>query len=128
MPRFGRIRKVDHSLPSKKFWKMANKLTCRQMSTLVQLCTGHAPLKKHLFWIGRAEGPTCLTCGQDDKSIHHFLFDCATWRKERWRMSSRLGRAAKEADSVMNTLKGITELMKYIGCTDRFKGVFGELL
>ena len=128
LPRFTRIRKIDPSLPSKKFQKMVNKLTCRQMSTLVQLCTGHVPLKKHLFWIGRAEGPTCPMCGQDNESIHHFLFDCATWRQERWRMSSRLGRAAKEADCIMNTPKGITELMKYVRRTGRFKGVFSELL
>ena len=83
-PIFARIRKIDPSLPSKKFRKMANKLTRHRMSTLVQLHTGHAPLKKHLFWIGRAEGPTCLTCGQDGESVHHLLFDCAMWRQERW--------------------------------------------
>ena len=127
-PRFIRIRKINPSLPSKKFRKMANKLTHCQASMRVQLRTGHAPLKKHLFRIGRAESPTCLTCGQDDESIHHFLFDCATWRQERWRMGSSLGRATKEADSIMNTPKGIAELMKYVGRTGRFRGVIGELL
>ena len=117
-PRFIGIHKIDPSLPSKKFWKMVNKLTHRQASTLVQLRTGHVPLKKHLFRIGRAEGPTCPTCGQDDKSVHQFLFDCATWRQERWQMGSSLGRAAKEADSIMNTPKGIAELMKYVGRAD----------
>ena len=127
-PRFIRIHKIDPSLPSKKFQKMANKLTRRQVSMLVQLCTGHTPLKKHLFWIGRAEGPTCPTCGQDNESVHHFLFDCTMWRQERWRMGSSLGRATKEADSIMNTPKGIVELMKYVGCTGRFRGAIGELL
>ena len=42
-------------------------------------------------------------------------------------MSSKLGRVAKEANSVMNTPKNIAELMKYIGHTSRFKDVFGEL-
>ena len=42
-------------------------------------------------------------------------------------MSNKLGRAAKEANSVMNTPKGIAELMKYVGRTGRFKDVFGEL-
>ena len=71
---------------------------------------------------------TFPSLGQDDESIHHFLFDCAMWRQERWQIGSRLGRAAKEADSVMNTLKGFTELMKYVGRTGRFKGAFSELL
>ena len=42
-------------------------------------------------------------------------------------MSNRLGRAAKEANSVMNTPKGIAELMKYVSRTGRFKDVFSEL-
>ena len=59
--------------------------------------------------------------------VHHFLFECAAWQCERWHMSNKLGRAAKEANSVMNTPKGVTELMKYVGHTGRFKDVFGEL-
>ena len=34
---------------------------------------------------------------------------------------------AKEANSVMNTPRGVAELMRYIGRTERFKDVFGEL-
>ena len=89
-----------------------------------QACTA----VKHIFQIDKAEDSTCLHCGQDDESVHHFLFDCATWRHERWPMSNILGRAAKEANSVMNTLKGVAELMKFVGCTGRFKGTLGELL
>ena len=43
-------------------------------------------------------------------------------------MGNRLGRAAKDTNGVMNTLKGIEELMKYVGCTGRLKGTSGELL
>ena len=49
--RFARINRIDNdpSMPSKQFQKLAGKLNRRQMSTLVQLHTGHAPLRKHLF-------------------------------------------------------------------------------
>ena len=114
-------------MPSKQFRKLAGKLNCRQTSTLVQLCTGHVPLRKHLVRIARADDPTCPHCSQGEESVHHFLFECAAWQRERWHMSNKLGRAAKEANSVMNTPRGVAELMRYIGCTERFKDVFGEL-
>ena len=114
-------------MPSKQFWKLAGKLNHRQMSMLVQLRTGHVPLQKHLFRIAKVDNPTCPHCRQGEESVHHFLFECAAWQRERWHMSNKLGRAAKEANSVMNTPKGIAELMKYVSHTGRFKDVFGEL-
>ena len=98
------------------------------MSMLVQLHTGHIPLRKHLSQIGKVEDPPVHPVEQDEESVHHFLFDCVTWRHERWCMGNRLGRAAKDTNGVMNTLKGIEELMKYVGCTGRLKGTSGELL
>ena len=47
--RFARINRIDPLMPSKQFRKLPGKLNHRQMSTLVQLPTGHAPLWKHLF-------------------------------------------------------------------------------
>ena len=47
--RFARINRINPSMPSKQFWKLAGKLNHWQTSTLVQLCTGHVPLQKHLF-------------------------------------------------------------------------------
>ena len=114
-------------MPSKQFRKLAGKLNCWQTSTLVQLCMGHIPLQKHLFRISRADNPPCPHCSQGEESVHHFLFGCTTWQRERWCMSNKLGRVAKEANSMMNTPRGIAELMKYVGHTGRFKDVFGEL-
>ena len=47
--RFARINRIDLSMPPKQFRKLAGKLNCQQMSTLVQLHMGHVPLWKHLF-------------------------------------------------------------------------------
>ena len=127
LTRFARINRTDPSMPSKQFRKLAGKLNRRQTSTLVQLCMGHVPLQKHLFRIARADDPTCPHCSQGEESVHHFLFECTAWQCKRWCMSNKLGRAAKEANSMMNTPKGVAELMKYVGCTGRFKDVFGEL-
>ena len=126
---FARINMINPLMPSKQFWKLAGKLNRQQTSTLVQLRMGHIPLQKHLLQIARVDNPTCQHCSQGEESVHHFLFECAAWQHERWRMSTKLGRVAKEANSVMNTPKGITEFMKYVGRTGRFKDkdVFGEL-
>ena len=46
------MKKVDLSMPYKVFAKLAIILPRRHASLLIQLCSGHAPLNKHLHRIG----------------------------------------------------------------------------
>ena len=93
----------------------------------MQLQTGHVPLRKHLSRINKIDTVTCLHCQQDEESIHHYLFDCAAWRHERWHMGQSLGRKAKLADCALNTQKGVQEVVRFVGRTARFKSTFGEI-
>ena len=116
-PRFARLHRIDPTMPSNQFRKVTMELNRWQMSIVVQLHTGHVPLMKYLFHIRKADSPTCPSCQQGEESVHHFIFDCPTWRYEHWFMGRALGRFTKLADQVLGTQKGIEELLNFVGCT-----------
>ena len=102
IPRFSKLSHIDPSMPSYGFCKLVSKLSRAQASTLIQLRSRHVPLAKHLFRISKAPSPVCPSCQSDEETVHHFLFDCPTWRHERWSMGWVLGPKAKLADHVLN--------------------------
>jgi hypothetical protein len=114
-------------MPSSGFRKLASKLGRAQASTLIQLRSGHVPLAKHLFRISKASSPICPSCQSDEESVHHFLFDCPSWRHERWAMGRALGSKAKSADHVLNSRKGVEALLKFVGSTGRLKRPAGDI-
>ena len=99
-----------------------------QASIIMQLQASHVLLGKHLFCINKADTTTCPSCQQDKASVHHYLFNCLTWRHERWHMGWSLGRKAKLVDCVLNTPKGIKEVIRFVGRMGRFMSTFGEIL
>src|SRR6266481_8815110 len=114
-PRYMRISRIDVTMLSKGFHKLMLDLDRTQTSILMQFRTGHVLLQKHLFHINKASLPNCLTCHQEEESVHHFLFECMTWHHKRWYMGKELGSSAKAADCVLNTKKGVTELLRLLG-------------
>ncbi|KAI0055114.1 hypothetical protein BV25DRAFT_1764572, partial [Artomyces pyxidatus] len=84
-PRTGRVatrctnlRRIDPTSPSPRFQKAiaGAQLPRRQASLLIQLRTGHVPLRRHLFTIGKVDSPTCPACGEHPESVFHFLMAC----------------------------------------------------
>ena len=116
-PWFARLHWIDPTMPSNQFRKVTMELNQRQTSIVVRLHTGHVPLMKYLFHIGKVDSPTCPSCQQGEESMHHFIFNCPTWRYGCWFMGRTLGRFAKLADRVLGTQKGIKELPNFVGCT-----------
>jgi len=108
-------------MPSNGFRKLTEGLSRAQTSILVQLRTGHIALNAYLHRITKADSPTCPSCNQDDETVHHFLFDCPTWRHERWQLSQALGWDSKLVTCVLNSLKGVKAVLKYVGRTGRLK-------
>ena len=78
-PRAKNSHNTDLSMPSAAFAKLTRKLMRRHTSLLVQLCTGHIVLNKHLSKIGKAITPTCTACRQVDETVHHYLYQCGAY-------------------------------------------------
>jgi ribonuclease HI len=120
-PRHNRLSEIDPTMPSDGFRRLTRELNRAQTSIIIQLRTGHIALNKHLHRITKADSPTCPTCGQDDETVHHYLFDCPTWKHERWSMGRTMGRDSKSARRILNSQRGIKATLKFVGQTKRFQ-------
>jgi len=80
---------------------------------------GHVPLNLHR--IMRAESSTCALCNQEEETVHHYLFECPAWRHKRWMLAMKMGQDSKSLTHLLNSSKGVEQLTKFTGSTERFK-------
>ena len=75
-PRYKYMKNPDPRAPSNAHIKLMTPLTKRPASLITQLKTKHIPLANYLFRIDKALSPICLSCQQDEESIHHYILHC----------------------------------------------------
>lgn len=80
---YDRFKAIDESAPSRQYWKISRDLTKRRASTLIQLRTGHIPLKTHLHRINHASDPYCPSCVAKRETILHFILSCPKYSRAR---------------------------------------------
>lgn len=118
-PRCDRLRRIDPTLPSNKFLKLAGTLPKQQTSLLIQLRSGHAPLNKHLFRLGKADSARC-SCGTDDETVIHFLLRCPNWNRARAPLRRAFPPSNLQLRTLLNDPDALTHLFDYIKATGRF--------
>jgi hypothetical protein len=86
-----RIGRIDQSLPSSKFRKIAQGLSRTETSILTQLRTNHSPLNAHLHRIKKIEHPFCRYCqGETIEDVNHFFFVCPAYAEARRNLERKL--------------------------------------
>lgn len=93
----------------------------------MSLCTGHAPLNKHLHRIGKIESPYCLHCWQTEETVHHFLLLCPFYQRERHTLINVLGHKASSISYLLTDPDATPHLIRYINASGRLKKTFGEV-
>ena len=127
-PRFPHMSSIDPSLPSKSFMKLIGGLQKRQAGLYTQLRTGHAPLNKHLHRFKRSDTPNCLQCGDSTpETVHHFLFTCPRYDRERFIMERDVGRKVYHTAYLLSNENAKAHLLRYINETKRLAQTFGEV-
>ena len=125
--RFAHLSSIDSSAPSKRFLTVTSHLPKSTAGIIYQLRSGHIALNKHLHRINRSAMPACLQCeARPPESVHHFLFDCSRYDRERHKMRITLGRRAYSTSYLLAHKEGLKELLQYIAATGRFKWISGE--
>ncbi|KAI0715129.1 hypothetical protein C8Q76DRAFT_729717 [Earliella scabrosa] len=123
-----KLARLDPGLPSPRFMtKLAAPLRRRQLALLLQLRTGRIPLNDHLAHIGKVPRSTCPTCRQAPETVRHYLLECSTYARHRWRLTHSLGRAGLSLSTLLNTTSALTPLFRYIADTRRFFATFGNV-
>lgn len=75
----------------------------------------------------KSDTPRCPICPETDETIHHYLFDCPQYRRERHLLSIALGRNAISLSYILTSEKATPHFIRFINSTGRFKPTFGEL-
>jgi ribonuclease HI len=76
-PRYNRVSQINNSLPSKTFLNMIQDTSRSKSSIILQMRTGHIPLNKYLYRIGKAQSLLCRACDRSqDETVFHFLVEC----------------------------------------------------
>ena len=126
--RYSHLARIDSSTPSKKYLKATGFLPKSRSGVLFQLRSGHIALNKHLYRIKRSDTPNCLQCDKETpESVHHFLFDCPQYERERHILRCRLGRAAASTADLLGSGEAVTETLKFVRETGRFAQKQGEV-
>ena len=126
--RYSHLARIDNSAPSKKYLKATGFLPKSRSGVLFQLRSGHIALNKHLYRIKCSNTPNCLQCDKETpESVHHFLFDCPRYERERHILRCRLGRAAVSTADLLGSAEAVTDTLKFVKETGRFAQKQGEV-
>ncbi|KAF9051977.1 hypothetical protein BJ165DRAFT_1340174 [Panaeolus papilionaceus] len=116
-------------MPSRLYEKLIKGLQRKQACIIFQLRSEHATLAKHLYTIGKLGSPTCHKCDRHQETVHHFLMQCAGYRREREEMMRSLGREGRSAGGIVKLLSsktGMKALFRYINRTGRWRRTLGR--
>ena len=126
--RYSHLARIDSSTLSKKYLKATGFLPKSRSGVLFQLRSGHIALNKHLYRIKCSDTPNCLQCDKEmPESVHHFLFDCPRYERERHILRCRLSRAAASTADLLGSGEAVTETLKFVRETGRFAQKRGEV-
>lgn len=78
--RYHQITKIDPTFPSKKYHRLVSGLMKAQASLITQLRIGHVQLNTFLHRIKKTASLQCPKCHQRQETVHHYLFECDTYR------------------------------------------------
>jgi len=97
-----------------------NSISKRQHITrIAQLRTGHCPLNKVLYRMGKHNNPAC-ECNQAHETIHHYLLMCELFEHQRDKLRREVGAQGMRVEKLFGNLKIIGSMIQYIKNTGRF--------
>ena len=127
-PRYTRLHQLDPLILKRSFIKLTTKFSKRLTGLLLSLRTRHVPLNLHLHRLGKSDSPRCSYCPMIDETVHHFLFDCSQYQRERHVLACALGRQATSLPHLLAEAEATPHLARYVNATRRFKSTLGEIL
>ena len=119
-PRFDKIHVIDPKSPSLDYRELTSDLSCLQSSILIQLCTGHAQLNRHLHNIGAIAMPICPACNKKGETVRHFLLSCMAHAKHQQALINTLHQNALSIQKLLSDPTCVPHTLKYIVATGRF--------
>lgn len=118
---------LDPHLLSRSFIKLVADLPKRLISLYMYFRTRHIALNSHLHRINCSATPNCPICPHTEESIHHFLFDCPQYDRERFILHQKLGRKSTSLPFLLTDPTAMEHFLRYVNSTGRLKPTFGDV-
>ena len=125
-----RHRRMQHTtgnLTPQQLRKLLLRRRRDEMSAIIQLRTGHAPLNKHLSRINKSPTDICQQCATATESTRHYLLDCRAYQTQRHAMRTKLGRVRGSLEDILSTSTGHNQLIRFIATTKRLRTTWSQL-
>ena len=127
-PQYPHINMLDPKHTPRSFLKLAGQLKKKHTAIYIQLCTGHVPLNKHLYRIKKSITASCLQCeGDQTETVHHYLFDCPRYDRDRHILQEKLGHNALSTTHLLSKKATQQALFRYINSTKCLHATFGDI-
>ncbi|OJA12401.1 hypothetical protein AZE42_10040 [Rhizopogon vesiculosus] len=127
-PRYACLYQLDPLILKRSFVKLTAKFSKCLTGLLLSLHSCHIPLNIHLHRLGKTNSPRCPHCPMTNESIHHYLFDCPHYQRERHILACTLGRQATFLPYLLADAEATPHLTRYVNATRRLKSMLGEIL
>jgi hypothetical protein len=117
----GAHRAIRHGIPPRVIEKALAKLPRGICSAIIQLRSGHCPLREYLHWRGHRTSANCLRCRRPE-TVRHYLMLCDRFARQRRKMRDALLQADLDYNLsvILSHPKAIPILVDYITSTRRF--------
>jgi len=123
------IQKNEAYQPLTTIRQIMSSLNCRQINILTQLCTGHAPINKHLHRIQKNNTPYCPqgTCMGITEDICHLIFTCPSYNHTQYQLTQSIGKKALSSTKLFADKKTIPHTLTYLNKIRRFKHIYRDI-
>ena len=85
------MKYMDPWSPSPDYVHLISSFPRKTPSIITQLHTGHIPINKYLFHIGKAPMPICPICHQSNETVLHYLLHCPAYHIPRQSLHYKIG-------------------------------------
>ena len=111
--------------PFTAFLGRTNSLTRKQISMIIQICSGHFPLNNHLYKIKKINSNSCTQCSEDQEgppeTVQHFVFNCPAHIVARNELTNVIGLNHFNFKDIMADTNRMKALITFINRTGRLQ-------
>lgn len=117
----GAHRAIRDDVPAPTIQRSLARLPRGICSVVVQLRSGHAPLRQYLHWRNHRATDRCLKC-RAPESIHHYLMTCSrfTFHRQRLRAALSDSKVPFRMSAILSNPRATPHLADFISSTKRF--------
>ena len=114
------MKYTDLKSPSPTYIHNISPLPRKTASLITQLQSGHIPLNKYLFRIGKSTTTTCPACNQANKTVLHYLLHCPAYYSHRQALRFETGGNTIAIGRLLNKPNHLKAVARYVTKTRRF--------